>query len=200
MLEVRNQMRPIHPTVGTDPVRIGAKLRVSRRAQGLTIEQLAHTTGLTKGFISRLERDDTMPSVPTLVQLCQALSLPVGSLFEEPDMQLVKLEHAPQINLGGTGTDDRLVTPRSEQRVQVLRSSVEPNASGGPKLYTINSEIESLHVISGEIDVVFTDRRTSLVAGDTLTFPGRTPHTWETQTAGAEVMWVLAPAAWSGSN
>lgn len=193
-------MRPIHPTAATDRVRIGAKLRASRLAQGLTIEQLAQAAGLTKGFVSRIERDDTMPSVPTLVQLCQALSLPVGALFEEPDVQLIKLEHAPHINMGGTGADERLVTPRSEQRVQVLRSSLAPRANGGVKLYTVNCEVESVHVISGEVDLVFADRRTTLVEGDTLTFPGRTPHTWETQEAGAEVMWILAPAAWSGSN
>ncbi|MBP1325958.1 transcriptional regulator with XRE-family HTH domain [Leucobacter exalbidus] len=193
-------MRPIHPTAGTDPVRIGAKIRASRLAQGLTIEQLAQAAGLTKGFVSRLERDDTMPSVPTLVQLCQSLSLPIGSLFEEPDVQLIKLEHAPQINMGGTGADERLITPRSEQRVQVLRSSLAPRASGGTKLYTVNCEVESIHIISGEVDLLFTDRRTTLTVGDTLTFPGRTPHTWETRDLGAEVMWILAPAAWSGSN
>ncbi|WP_017792163.1 helix-turn-helix domain-containing protein [Leucobacter salsicius] len=193
-------MRPIHPTAGTDPVLFGAKLRASRLAQGLTIEQLAQAAGLTKGFVSRIERDDTMPSVPTLVQLCQALSLPVGALFEEPDVQLIELAHAPHINMGGTGADERLVTPRSEQRVQVLRSSLSPRASGGAKLYTVNCEVESIHVISGEVELVFADRRTALSTGDTLTFPGRTPHTWETQEAGAEVMWILAPAAWSGSN
>lgn len=193
-------MRPIHPTAGTDPVLIGAKIRASRLAQGLTIEQLAQAAGLTKGFVSRIERDDTMPSVPTLVQLCQALSMPVGALFEEPDVQLIALEHAPHINMGGTGADERLVTPRSEQRVQVLRSSLAPHANGGAKLYTVNCEVESIHVISGEVDLVFADRRTPLGPGDTLTFPGRTPHTWETTAAGAEVAWILAPAAWSGSN
>lgn len=192
-------MRPIHPTAAVDPIRIGAKLRSSRLAQGLTLEQLAQATGLTKGFISRIERDDTMPSVPTLVQLCQALSLPIGNLFEEPELQLIPLESAPAINMGGTGADERLVTPRSEDRVQVLRSSLEPDASGGDQLYTVNCNLESLHVVSGELEIQFADRQIALVAGDTLTFPGRTPHTWRAGASGAEAVWVLVPAAWSGS-
>lgn len=193
-------MRPIHPTAGDEPVRIGARLRASRLAQGLTLEQLAQASGLTKGFISRVERDETMPSVPTLVQVCQTLSLPIGSLFEEPDLQLIALADAPLINMGGTGADERLVTPRSEERMQVLRSSLQPQASGGDSLYTINCDVESLHVLSGEVEMLFADRRISLVEGDTLTIPGRTPHTWRTGDVGAEIAWVLVPAAWSGSS
>ncbi|MBS3181976.1 MULTISPECIES: helix-turn-helix domain-containing protein [Leucobacter] len=192
-------MRPIHPTAAVEAIRIGAKLRSSRLAQGLTLEQLARATGLTKGFISRVERDDTMPSVPTLVQLCQALSMPIGNLFEEPELQLIPLDTAPAINMGGTGADERLVTPRSEDRVQVLRSTLAPEASGGDQLYTVNCSLESLHVISGDLEITFADRQVALQAGDTLTFPGRAPHTWSAGSAGAEAVWVLVPAAWSGS-
>ena len=192
-------MRPIHPTAADTPVLIGAQLRSTRRAQGLTLEQLAQATGLTKGFLSRIERDETMPSVPTLVQICQALSLPIGSLFEEPDTQLIKRADAPRINMGGIGADERLVTPRSEGAVQMLRSTLSPHANGGDALYTVNCEVEALHVVSGSVEVVFADRRVPLTADDTLTFPGRTPHTWTTGSEGAEVVWVLVPAAWSGS-
>ncbi|GAA1595453.1 helix-turn-helix domain-containing protein [Leucobacter chromiireducens] len=193
-------MRAIHLSAGDDPVQIGAKLRSSRVAQGLTLEQLAQASGLTKGFISRVERDDTMPSVPTLVQICHALSLPVGALFEEPDVQHLALEDAPRINMGGIGADERLVTPRAEERVQLLRSSVEPHGTGGDELYTVSCAVESLHIISGSVEVRFSDRVAELSPGDTLTFPGLTPHTWSAGAAGAEMVWVLVPAAWSGSS
>lgn len=192
-------MRPVHPTAGEGTVQIGAKLRASRLSQRLTLEQLAIATGLTKGFISRVERDDTTPSVPTLVQLCQALSLSIGSLFEEPEIQHVALADAPRINMGGKRVDERLVTPRSVDEVQVIRSSVEPHATGGEVLYTISCELEVLHVISGRLTLVLVGQEEELHAGDTLTFPGHTPHTWRTGDEGAEVLWTLVPAAWSGS-
>lgn len=193
-------MRPIHPTAADAPVQIGAKLRGARHAQGLTLAQLANSSGLTKGFISRIERDETMPSVPTLVQLCQALSLPIGSLFEEPPLQLVRRADAPRVNLGGVGVDDRMVTPRSEDRVQILRSALEPHSNGGEELYTISCEVESVHVISGEITILLPDRQVVLSADDTLTLPGRLPHTWRAGEDGAEAVWVLVPAPWSGSH
>ncbi|QNN64028.1 helix-turn-helix domain-containing protein [Leucobacter denitrificans] len=192
-------MRALNLTSSPSEIRIGAKLRSSRLAQNLTLEQLAKSTELTKGFISRIERDETMPSVPTLVQLCQALSLPIGALFEEPEIHHIPLETAPRINMGGTGADERLLTPRSAELVQVLRSTVEPHGTGGTELYTVNCDVESVHLISGDLTLRFANREIDLAAGDTTTFPGSTPHTWVAGAAGAEIMWILAPAAWSGA-
>jgi len=193
-------MRPIHPSADAAGTPIGAKLRSTRVAQGLTLAQVAESTGLSKGFLSRVERDETSPSVATLVQLCQVLSLPVGALFEEPEIQRITLAEAPHINLGGVGATELLMSPRGEERVQLLRSSLEPGAHGGHDLYTVNCDVEVLHVISGVVTVRFADRSVRLDAGDALTFPGREPHSWQVdEVNGAEVCWVLSPAPWSGS-
>ena len=192
-------MRAIHPTADASATPIGAKLRAARTAQGMSLAQVAETTGLSKGFLSRVERDETSPSVATLVQLCQVLSLPVGALFAEPEVQRVTYADAPRINLGGFGADERLMSPRSEQRVQLLRSELEPSAHGGSDLYTINCDVEVLHVLTGSLSVRFVDRSVTVHAGDALTFPGREPHTWRVEQGPATVVWVLVPAPWSGS-
>lgn len=194
-------MRSISPSPQAGPISIGPKLRTTRRAQGLTIGQLAEVTGLTKGFISRVERDETSPSVSTLVMLCQVLSLPIGSLFEAPEHEVIHLNGAPAVNFGGSLVDDRLLTPRSEERVQLLRSTLQPGASGGSDFYTIACESEVLHVLRGHLTLRFPQRDLLLGPGDSLTFPGRQPHTWVNHSSDeTEVIWVIVPAAWSGSN
>lgn len=193
-------MRAIHPDADVTITPIGAKLRAARTSQGLSLGQLAETTGLSKGFLSRVERDETSPSVATLVQLCQVLSLPVGALFAEPQVQKISFADAPRINLGGVHAHERLMSPRSEHRVQLLRSELEADAHGGSDLYTINCDVEVLHVIAGQVSVRFADRSISLDAGDALTFPGREPHTWQVEGgAPASVVWLIVPAPWSGS-
>ena len=193
-------MRPIHPSADAGGTPIGAKLRSTRIAQGLTLAQVAESSGLSKGFLSRVERDETSPSVATLVQLCQVLSLPVGALFAEPEIQRITYADAPHINLGGVGVSELLMSPRGESRVQLIRSDLEAGAHGGHELYTVNCDVEVLHVISGSVTVRFADRSVRLETGDALTFPGREPHSWHTEDdAPAEVCWVLAPAPWSGS-
>ncbi|GHH88344.1 transcription regulator [Streptomyces sulfonofaciens] len=194
-------MKALHPTPSPDPVRVGARLRASRQAQGLTIEQVAAATGLTRGFLSRVERDETSPSVTSLVTLCQVLSLPIGSLFESADAEVIRLNEAPRLNMGGHAVEDRMVTPRAQSKIQILRSRLEPDAHGGDDLYTINCDVEVLHVLSGEITIRFTDRTEVLTAGDTLTFPGREPHTWLNSGPGpAEATWTFVPAPWSSSR
>lgn len=192
--------RAVPPDPNPSRLAIGARLRNVRTAQGLTLAQVAAAAGLSKGFLSRLERDDTSPSVATLVQLCQVLSLEVGSLFAEPEIQHIRLLDAPLVNFGGSGAVERLISPRSESQVQVVRSIMAPGASGGTDLYTISSNVEVLHVLDGEMTVRFVDRVVELVAGDALTLPGREPHTWDVGPTGAEAIWVIVPAPWSGSS
>lgn len=179
--------------------RLGARLRDARQRQGLTIDQVARSTGLTKGFLSRLERDMTSPSVATLVAVCETLSLPIGSLFTAPDVDLVRRDDAPPIQLTGDGVDERLLTPRGQSHLQLVRSVVEPGAGGGAELYTLNAQVEVLHVLKGALDVEFVDRVIAVHTGDTLTFSGREPHTWRNPSASrrAEAIWVIAPAAWA---
>lgn len=193
-------MRPVHPAPSRDPIAIGAKLRATRTAQGLTIAEVAEASGVTKSFLSRIERDETSPSVATLRSLCDVLSLPIGALFAPPEHQILGLDEAPAINMGGTGVLDRLVSPRSEARVQILRSTLQPGASGGEDLYTVNCDVEIVHVLAGALRVTLGQQTYDLVAGDTMSLPGREPHTWHNVYSNTtEIMWTLVPAAWSGS-
>ncbi|MGO1537741.1 MAG: helix-turn-helix domain-containing protein [Leucobacter sp.] len=192
-------MRSIHTHASETELRLGEKLRAARKAQRITIDQLATATGLSKGFISRVENNSTSLSIASLVQICQVLSISVGELFTEAQTMLVPLDQAPFINLGGEGVTERLVSGREESRVQMIRSTAEPHAHGGQALYTISSELEILHVVHGSVTVMFPSHNVEMREGDTLSFAGREPHTWRAHEKGAELVWTLIPAAWSGS-
>ena len=195
-------MRPLPVSPTSDGARLGARLRAARRARGYTLEQLATAAGLTKGFLSRAERDETSLSVASLITLCEVMSINPGSLFTAPDVAVIRHDKAPAINLGGTGVSEKLMTPRGQPRLQLIHTSAEPDATGGPDLYTINCEIEVAYVVRGTVDIIFADRRERLGAGDALTLRGSEPHTWENPSSSrsAEIIWVLSPAPWSGSG
>lgn len=169
-------MWPVTPSAAGVP--IGARLRAVRKERKLTIHKLAEITGLSKGFLSRVERDLTSPSVASLVTICEALSLTVGELFISPKTELVELSSAPSISFGGQGIKEWLVTPRSERRFQVLRAEIEPHAESDEGLYTLDCEAEVVHVIEGRFVISFPGKEFDMLAGDTMTFPGREPHSW----------------------
>src|SRR5439155_21140158 len=113
---------PVEPS--NVPVAIGSRIRAARQSQRLTIEQVADATGLTKGFLSRVERDLTSPSVASLVTLCQVLSVSIRELFAAPETRLTRRDDAPRISLGGQGIVERLFTARSERRLQILQATI----------------------------------------------------------------------------
>ena len=64
-------------------VNIGEKIRRYRQKLGLTQEELAARTELSKGFISQLERNLTSPSIVTLTDILEALGTNLSEFFTE---------------------------------------------------------------------------------------------------------------------
>ena len=190
--EVRRLPRPHDPAEAL----IGARLRSARQAAGLTLAAVAEEAGLTKGFLSRLERDEVSPSVASLVTVRGIIGIGVGQLFEAPETSLVRADDAPPINFGGEGLHEYLLTAGSQRQLQVIRSIVEPGGGGGAELYSLACEAEFVYVVAGELRLLLPGETVDLGPGDAFTMPGATPHTWlnaSTDTT-TEVLWVLRPA------
>jgi quercetin dioxygenase-like cupin family protein len=158
---------------------------------------VALRSGLTKGFLSRVERDEASPSVASLLRICRAIGLEIGDLFAVPATMVVRAAERPALDgLPGASVVDTLITPQTERHVTVLESAVAPGGSGGESLYALPSECEVCFVLEGEVEVDVEGESVRLGVGDALTFGASTPHTWRnvSRTAGARVLWILAPA------
>ena len=69
---------------------IGHKIKQLRVQNGLTLEELASRSELTKGFLSHLERYLTSPSISTLEDILEALGSSLSDFFmEEKNEQVV---------------------------------------------------------------------------------------------------------------
>jgi transcriptional regulator with XRE-family HTH domain len=183
---------------GNGRVRFGGRLRHAREANRMTLGDLAERSGVTKSFLSRVERNETSPSVASLVAICDALGLAMADLFAVPQTTLVRRAHRPQLAELPKAADvvDTLITPARERHVTVLETVAAPGGSGGAGLYTLPSEAEVCFVLEGSIHISVEDDDFLLDAGDALTFGAAVPHTWRTAdpAAGARILWILAPA------
>ncbi|MCZ4521956.1 XRE family transcriptional regulator [Rhodococcus ruber] len=187
-----------------DAPRIGARLREARQKKRLTLDALAETCGVTKGYLSKLERDQVNASVASLVRVCAALDVPVGSLFDDaPVGDVVRAQSLPRIVFGGEAMTEYLLTPVGERRVQVLLGHIEEGGGSGAEAYTLPLDVTFVHVLSGEVRVTFEADPDGnfggddvlLGAGDAFTFSPRRPHSFRSEGSdGAQVLWVLAPA------
>lgn len=164
----------------------------------MSLEQLAQVTGLSKGFLSRVERDATSPSAATLVAVCRVLDVTVGSLFEYPETNHIRRGDLPIVTLVGDLVAEHLLTPRRQRRLQLIHATIAPGGSAGADLFTVNCQVEVAYVQSGAIDIEFASKTASVSAGEALTFSGQEPHTWVNHgSEPAEVIWVMIPAPWS---
>lgn len=182
---------------GPQTVSIGPRLRRARAARRLSLADVAVRAGLTKSFLSRVERDETSPSVGSLLRICDAVGMRAEQLFATPTTRLVRAGERPSLDgLPGASVVDTLITPVSERHLTVLESVASPGGSGGAQLYSMPSECEVCFVLEGTAELVLDEGSYVLEAGDALTFGAGTPHTWRntSDTAGLRLLWILAPA------
>lgn len=182
-------------TASNGRVNIGPRLREQRRRLNLTLEEVARLTGLTKGYISEVERNQASPSVASLLAICDALAITVGDLFAVAGSAVVRAEQRRPIKFGGTGVKDVLLSPHTRSRIQAIWSDMEPGATGGTPLYSLPADEEFVFVVEGRLTVQVHHELFELGAGDALTFDPRQPHTfWNpSPEQPARALFVLTP-------
>ena len=188
--------RPFRPAFNQDPHRvrdmaernleaaIGREVRSLRHQQDLTVADLARSTGLSIGMLSKIENGITSPSLTTLQSLARALSVPVTSFFksyeERREVQHVKSGDHIEIERRGT---------RAGHQYNLL-GHIGSNASGvvvEPYLITLTEQsdtfptfqhegLELLYMLEGEVTYRHGDQLFPLKPGDSLFFDADARH------------------------
>jgi quercetin dioxygenase-like cupin family protein len=162
----------------------------------MSMAEVAEQAGLTKGFVSKLERDLVNVSVASLIRLCDALGISVGSLFQAPTGEVIRRGAYPPINFGGKNMTEYVLTPSGEKRVQAILSDIEPGGGSGDDPYPLPADVEFVFILAGQLQVTVAGEQITLDQGDAFTFPAHTPHTFRASPhAGrTQVLWVVSPA------
>jgi transcriptional regulator with XRE-family HTH domain len=150
------------------------KLKLLRVQSGLTLEGLAQATGLTKSYVSKLERGVSTPSVGAALKLSKALGVQVEELFAESSEEDPVVIHRQQPTTAGGAA--RLVSgslPGHRMVAFVLHPTDEP-VRNHPMSHHEGEEI--LHVLKGRITLQLASRTETLSAGDTAHFNAGIPH------------------------
>ncbi|MCJ8324193.1 MAG: helix-turn-helix transcriptional regulator [Rhizobiales bacterium] len=170
---------------------LGEKLRVRRRALGMTLKQVADQAGLTVGFISQIERNITAPSLSSLVSVAQVLEMNVSDFLSQPkgDGSITRHDERPEYSVGNsTMTYERLSSNFSGN---VLRSLIIKEPPGHKAEPISHDGEEMIFMLSGEITVELNGVQTILETGDSLHFPSTQVHsTWNHTDATSTFLWA----------
>ncbi|MGR4010369.1 helix-turn-helix domain-containing protein [Leucobacter sp. 1207-22] len=175
---------------------IGFRLRVAREERGMTISSVADFTGLTKGFISQVERGLTSPSITSLAAICDALTMPMGRLFDPPTVHVSRKGERSRPFLMGSGLSDSILTPPGQSDVQVIETWIEPHGGSVTEPYRLPVDREFVVVLDGALELTIEGTVYELNEGDAVSFNARHAHTWRNPsgTDSTRVMWVLTSA------
>jgi transcriptional regulator with XRE-family HTH domain len=162
---------------------LGARLRLLRRAGGLTVDQLAQAVGVDKAHISRIENNLKSPSVAMLAQLAQALNTSIGNLLGETlDKADIKVTRAAELAAQHDSVRHR--EPGEHRFMPLLHGKavgsfeaflVHPGPDAGPT-EARHAGQEMLYIVAGTVEVMFRDHVVSLKQGDCIHFPGHLQH------------------------
>jgi transcriptional regulator with XRE-family HTH domain len=176
-------------------VPIGTQLRAARLAARKSLDEVATQSGLTKGFLSKLERDQANASVAALMRLCGTLGISVGSLFQAAKGEVVRRDARTPINFGGTGISEYLLTPSGEKRMQAILTEIDRGGGSGEEPYSLPADVEFVFVVSGTLEINLADQTVVLSEGDAFTFPPNNQHSFRAGSGQrAQVLWVFSPA------
>lgn len=178
-------------------MKIGDALRQIREARGLSLRELSQKSGLSASFIGQIERDETSPSVRSLKALTDALGIKMADLFDGIEQKasspVVTPDKRRRIDYPGYGVQMYLLTPDTNQNLQLILIIAEPGASTGEGFYSHEGEEAGL-ILSGSFYAQVGDKEYYLREGDSLGFKCSTPHRWENRGKTTSIsVWAITP-------
>lgn len=173
---------------------IGAKIRNLRNQNGLTQEELADRTELTKGFISQMERGLTAPSVSTLLDIVECLGTNLSDFFyEENELQIVypKEDYFEKEDEYKNSITWLIATAQSRSMEPIL-VQLQPGQSM-PEDKPHEGE-EFGYVLDGEIRLHYGEDVYTVRKGDSFIFPANRKHKISSACKKvSSILWISSP-------
>lgn len=149
---------------------VGPRLKRLRSQRGITLTDLAETTGISTSTLSRLENGQRRPSLELLLPLAQAYRVPLDELVGAPEVG------DPRVRLKPRRVHGRTVVPLTPQPggVQAWKILIPPSQTM-PEPRT-HDGYEWLYVLSGRMRLILGEHDLVLGAGEVAEFDTRLPH------------------------
>jgi transcriptional regulator with XRE-family HTH domain len=164
-----------------DEAEIGRKIKRLRLDRGLNLQDVANTTGFTKGYLSKVENSKKAPPVSTLLVLAKALGVHISAIFSDeddrPSITLVKKSERTTMARNGTefGYSYEPLAPQFHQRRMDPYILTVPVRSRRRRFFQHKGE-EILFVLEGTARFMYGDTELLVEEGDCIYFDSSVPH------------------------
>ena len=165
-------------------IQISNKIKEKRKAKGITIQELADKADVSKGLISQIENNRTVPSLLVLINIIRALNLDMNEFFNEIGTEqqsskvIIKQEASYQVFEKETakGFLYKRVLTRSVKNYPVDIVILELKKGARRTQMVKTDAYEYKYIIQGKVEYQIENEKYILNTGDSLFFDGRLGH------------------------
>jgi transcriptional regulator with XRE-family HTH domain len=174
---------------------LGSKIRALRQRLKRTLDDTATAAGISKPFLSQVERGLASPSLTSLAGIAHALGVTVQYFVDTPSEersicrgdQLRFFGFADSANLFARMTN---LTGGRELEAILVKMPVGQQRSE----VTTHAGEEFVYVIDGEVSLTLEGKTFVLQTGDSAHYESTVPHSWvNTARQESVVLWVGTP-------
>ena len=163
--------------------RLGVRVRDLRKERGLTLEELARVSGVSRAMISKLERGEKNPTLVIAARLAEGLGVSLSRLAgveERREVVVVPKERRMVLRDPETGFERQSLSPTFAGRgMEFLRNVVPEGSTSGDFPPHRKGVEEHIVVESGQLEATLDGKKYRLREGDALYFAADVPHRFD---------------------
>jgi transcriptional regulator with XRE-family HTH domain len=171
---------------GVDAVsagRLGDRVRELRRGRGLTLEELAERSGVSRAMISKVERGEKNPTLVVAAKVAEGLEITLSELLGTEERRRIIVVHRERqmvMRDPETGFERQLLSPSLGGRaVEFIRNIVPRESTSGEFLPHRRGVEEYVVVEKGRLRAIIGGEEYLLEEGDALYFEADVSHRFD---------------------
>lgn len=163
-------------------LQISNRIKEKRKEGGITLQQLAESVGVTKGLLSQIENNRTVPSLIVLLSIVKALGVDFNDFFDKLETHqnsgpvIIKGSEHHRVEKEYTkGTWYYRITSFKHQGklIDVMLYRQDKNAKKG---YVATQAHEFNYMLKGKAEYTIEGKKYVIEAGDSFYYDARKSH------------------------
>jgi transcriptional regulator with XRE-family HTH domain len=174
---------------------VGANLRRIRTRRGLSLERLAHLSGVSRAMLGQIETGKSVPTIKILWKVASALAMPFAALTSAQGVAPVVVMRRDDAKIlsssEGRFTSRALFPFDAERRIEFYELRLAPRHVEHAEPHVAGTR-ENLVVVQGAIEVV-SGREPPVVLseGDAVLFEADVPHRYKNLSSTEAVLYLV---------
>ena len=170
---------------GLERYKIGAKIRALRLKKKLGLVQLGKHTGLSPALLSKIERGQMFPTLPTLLRIALVFGVGLEQFFMEDQAKrpLAVIRKKDRLRLPDRPDDEQpsymfesLDFPVTDRKMDAFYADFPANSK--PSEPHQHDGAELIYVLKGKLAVMINEEDHVLHDGDAMYFDSSQPHSY----------------------